>query len=486
MNDIELYFYENELNYLKKHSINYRKEYSQYFTSFEYSEKIINHINLDEYKNYDSLNILEPSAGTGNLILKIVEKLSKFNNIKNVHIDIFELDEEIIPILEDNLKYLFLKYNFFTYKIHNRDFINYNIEKKYDIIVSNPPYKKLNLNKIGKWNKYFLGQPNIYQLFILKCLSLLNENGNYCLISPKSFYSGKYSELIRKFIFENFSIYSIHSFNARNHIFGNSVIQEVIITSIIKKDIEKTKIFYNGNTNYEISNKSNFINKEKNIILVPNNIDIFNTINTINKKFTKSLDDLGYKLKIGEVVPFRSKKIVELSNEHYKKNKNFIPLLRVRHIENNTINYKELKTRNTKYVSIKFDKGRNIFIKNDNYLILKRAIDKENEFLFQPIIYKKNIFDSDYISFENNLIYFYKEKETFKLEELYGLFCIFNSKIYDNYYRSLNSSHGIIKYELEEMNFPNKNQIIALGNRLIKLKSLDKETCNELVLNLLI
>ena len=101
---------------------NLKKKYGQNFLiDKNISSKIINLI------NQDNLNILEIGPGDGKLTEKILEK--KPNNL-----DIIEIDEDLIKELHKK----FLKYKFIN--IINNDVIKSDLDKDYDLVISNLPY----------------------------------------------------------------------------------------------------------------------------------------------------------------------------------------------------------------------------------------------------------------------------------------------------------------------------------------------------------
>tara|TARA_B100000963_G_scaffold354208_1_gene370267 strand:- start:1181 stop:1918 length:738 start_codon:yes stop_codon:yes gene_type:complete len=102
--------------------VNLKKKYGQNFLiDRNISSKIINLIN--QY----NLNILEIGPGDGKLTEKILEK--KPNNL-----DIIEIDNDLIKELNKK----FLKYKFIN--IINNDVIKSNLDKDYDLVISNLPY----------------------------------------------------------------------------------------------------------------------------------------------------------------------------------------------------------------------------------------------------------------------------------------------------------------------------------------------------------
>lgn len=135
-----------------------------------------------------------------------------------------------------NLNVNIIKENFI---LSNRDmWMNDQFEGKYDIIIANPPYKKLakSAEESILMNNVVYGQPNIYFLFMAMSIKLLKTGGEMIFITPRSFTSGAYFKSFRSYLLDNAMITNIHIFNSRNNLFkGEEVLQETIITRAIKK-----------------------------------------------------------------------------------------------------------------------------------------------------------------------------------------------------------------------------------------------------------
>lgn len=85
---------------------------------------------------YSGFDILEPSAGVGNLADAIKSKYIDY--AKNVKLDCIEINYELAEYLKAK-----------GHTVFNCDFLTYETSKKYDLIVMNPPFKDLlkHLNK---------------------------------------------------------------------------------------------------------------------------------------------------------------------------------------------------------------------------------------------------------------------------------------------------------------------------------------------------
>ncbi len=454
--------------YLGERNKEYRKEFSQFFTSLSIAQLMSSKIIIEK----EEITLLEPSAGLGILIYASVLEL-KNKNVKKIKITAIEYDKNLCEILEENLKFLkeeLLNEIEITFEIINDNFIelygnswkNNQLKifkeefEKYDLIISNPPFKKI--NKESKENIYFdkfiTGQPNIYHLFIALSLKLLEDKGQYIVISPKNYLGGRYTQNLRKFIFQEYSLIYLHLFDERNKVFGNEVLQEICIASFLKKICEDLVITYNGNLKNPFKiQTSKILLPETYGLFFPRKKEDMDLLEEVSKKGLK-LSEQNLKFNIGKVVQFRigeKDKSVEL----YDRKKGNIPLLIVSHIKRNSIEYKKIgKEYKQKNISITYNKEtESKVIKNENYVIFRKNVDYESEYFIQAAVYDKKTFDTDFIAIDNNLVYI-SGKNEMCLEKAFKICNYLNSKEFENYYKMINNSHTINAYEIEEMIFP--------------------------------
>jgi len=150
-----------------------KKKQGIFFTPQSIIDKNISIIR--NIKNCNIQNILEPSCGTGEYIHKLHEYFPSSN------IDGVELNN----IIYDKIKYLNTSDNI---QIYNKDYLKWYTDKKYDLIIGNPPYfvmKKSDVDK--KYCNFFDGRPNIFVMFICDSLQKLQKNGIMSYILPKNF-----------------------------------------------------------------------------------------------------------------------------------------------------------------------------------------------------------------------------------------------------------------------------------------------------------
>ena len=158
-----------------------RENNAAYYTRQDICFSIIK--NLPDAKKYTELNILEPSIGVGNFLPTLIQK---YSNVPTVNIDVVDIDAGSIEILKELVNKIDIPSNININYI-NADFLLYEFEKKYDIVVGNPPYKKLTKEKellsIYKSNAYNKDTNNIFSFFIEKAMRISDI---VSLIVPKS------------------------------------------------------------------------------------------------------------------------------------------------------------------------------------------------------------------------------------------------------------------------------------------------------------
>ena len=103
------------------------------------------------------------------------------------------------------------------------------------------------------------GQPNIYSFFMAISASLLKKEGELVFITPRSFCSGSYFKLFRKWFLKQVKPLFIHSFEFRIELFEHGVLQETIILKAKKYKNDKSKIVISSSNNSEFEQSNELI-----------------------------------------------------------------------------------------------------------------------------------------------------------------------------------------------------------------------------------
>ncbi len=259
---------------------NNKNKYGQYFTPQLIVDYMISLSNINK-----NSSILEPSSGEGIFIDRL-----KDHGYKNIIA--YEIDKQITI----NNKQVIYK-----------SFISENIDKKFNLIIGNPPYirwknleneLKEELENHTLWHKYFNSLCDYSYIFILKSIELLEEGGELIFITPEYWLNTTHSLSLRNYMVKNGYFEQITHFN-ETPIFEKATLSTIIFKYIKSKNksssrLKLTKYYSNHKlTDKIIKNIQNKINQKDTIYL---EIDQFEE----DKRWLLTSDKIKNELKIFE------------------------------------------------------------------------------------------------------------------------------------------------------------------------------------------
>ena len=465
-----------------------RKKYGQFFTSKETAMFMASLFNISEGST--EISILDPGSGSGILSIALLERLDTLS-VKKVNLVCYENDDKIIPLLKDNLEYAKNNVSFqLTYEVRNENYIldneiDYNNmlgakpdPYKYDVIIGNPPYKKIPKDAVEAHSMPDIcyGAPNLYFLFTEMALFNLKDNSEMVFIIPRSWTSGAYFNAFRQKLFSESVIEHIHLFVSRNKVFENeSVLQETMIIKLRKTDRKPDYITITStNSNKDFSEITSFqapydivvCGKDKYVYLVTNAEEV-ETLRQLNK-WDDTLPSLGLKMKTGLTVDFRNREALRDTAEEAA-----VPLFYSQHIQSGKVIFPIGKEH--EYL---VTEQSGLLQKNANYLFVKRFTAKEEHRRLQCGVYLSRKYpDYKQISTQNKINFIDGLKGLSECV-VYGLYVVFNSTMYDSYYRILNGSTQVNSTEVNSMPVPPMSTIESMGKELIAKRDMSEESCD--------
>lgn len=460
-----------------------RKKIGQFFTSRETARFMAG---LFSVPKKEHLDILDPGTGSAILTAALMERLQQESSVKSVSLICYETEPAILDLLKDNLEYIKSIVRFdLDYTIITDNYItSQQLPLAFaDFVIGNPPYLKVNrlAEEAQAMSHVVYGAPNLYFLFASRSIENLRDKGELVYIIPRSWTSGAYFKAFRNFLFKKTTIEHIHLFISRDKVFEQeAVLQETMIIKL-KKEIGTANeiVISSTETNNDFNNiqeitvpKKLVIGNDDNqyVYLVTNKEEV-NVLKRLSV-FHNTLPSLDMKMKTGLTVDFRERE--HLMDEPANDN---VPMFFAQHLKDGRITFPIGK--HGEYIDTRKS---GLLQDNINYLFVKRFTSKEESRRLQSSIYLQDDFPTyKQISTQNKLNFITRNKKSLTKQMVYGLYCLFNSTLYDKYYRILNGSTQVNSTEVNTMPMPTLDGIVYLGQRLMVSNDLTEKTCDRIL-----
>lgn len=240
------------------------KSLGEFYTPIDVAQDLVSHLGKPDQIFRDGKSIIDPACGIGTLLAVALNKIPAslgdkgidreefldfaYENIRGFDIHPFavgvtrlQLSAVLLTRLQEckcrppNMQQALL-----FPKIELRDSLTIELDsaydKKPDLVVVNPPYRKIPAKKIPRvcgYKKILHGHPNLYQLFLWWSVNAVNKSGKVAALIPQTFTSGLYDQRLRKELEAVCNVNSITKFRNRSGIFPD-VQQPLIIVSLSK------------------------------------------------------------------------------------------------------------------------------------------------------------------------------------------------------------------------------------------------------------
>ena len=349
-----------------------KKDNGIYFTP---PSCIYNNLQLLQPYISNITSVLEPSCGSGEYI-RALHSLYPTLNITGIEYNNTIYDSIVGHFSGENIT------------IRNDDYLQYKSATKYDLIIGNPPYYVMKKDAVSKeYHKYFDGRPNIFILFIVKSLQLLNDNGILSFILPKNFLNCLYYDKTRAFIKDKFQI--LHIVDCKDDKYIET--QQETIILIVKKCGHNLPIDNLPIENLPIDNSPFILSISDHTIFTNEQIRIKELYNG-----AKTLSELGFKVSVGTVVWNQCKTILTDDNTQTR-------LIYSSDIQNNALAMKQYNNDQKKNYIKKAGNRRPLIVINRGYGVGEYKfnyclIDTDKDYLIE-----NHLICIEYISLEEEL-----------------------------------------------------------------------------------
>ena len=443
-------------------------------------------------KNKEQYKVLDAGAGIGCLSSALLQRIQDTHPHSSYDVTAVELDKQLITTLQHNLE----MFKPAKLEVCNENFIDFSflslLEKRqsYDLIILNPPYKKINAKSKERLllRKLGIEVVNLYAAFVALSLELLTDQGELVVILPRSFCNGTYFKPFREFVLERSVIKTIHTFESRQDVFQDeSILQENIILHLRKGSIQNSDVCISHSTNSSFKN----LKKESypfSKIVYPDDKDKFIHIPTtaqpdtqLNQLFSSSLEELGLQVSTGPVVDFRVKEELcfDLPKDQH------VPLFYPSHFDGiSSLVWTNPQHKKPNALMLNEQTTKMVY-QAGYYCIVRRFSPKEQKHrIVAHFLDRSLLTDYSYFAFENHLNVFHIKKAGLNSEIALGLTIYLNSNIVDQYFRQFSGHTQINVGDLKKLPYPNLEQLKALGLWAKEYKQIQQDQIDQRVMEL--
>ena len=449
---------------------------------------------FSEEKLRGDVSILDPGAGTGILSAALVERLQTLSGVRSIRLVCYETDPKVRNVLEINLGMMAARSRVpFEWELRTDNFITSQTDAynqtlyagdnpgKFDLAILNPPYKKLSKDapESRAMADVCHGAPNLYFLFAAMALFDLKDGGEMVEIVPRSWTSGAYFRRFREKFLRDGALERVHLFKSRDQVFRQEdVLQETMIAKVAKTTWKPGTVTvstteggedFSGIESVELPYES-VVTSPDYYVFLPTSREEAATLGKL-AGFKETLPSLGLRMKTGLTVDFRNGDDLRDTAEA-----GAVPLFQAWHIRDGGVVFPTGKSH--EYIMARQP---GLLQRNANYLFLKRFTSKEERRRLQCGVYLARQHPGYSVISTQNKVNFIGGGGDLSDRVVYGLYVLFNSTLYDAYYRMLNGSTQVNSTEINAMPVPSLDAITDMGRELLLGKDLSEKACDRIL-----
>ena len=475
-----------------------RSSMGQFFTPDAVAQIMAGHLGVVPGRR--AVRLLDPGAGIGSLSAAAVTAICHdLDDRRGIEIVAYELDCSLHERLAETLRacqdFAARLGRRLEFEIRGENYILAvsaeetslfgGPSRRYDAIITNPPYRKIATSSPERAALNALGVPvtNLYTAFLALAAEQLVDGGVLVGITPRSFANGVYFKPFREFFFNRVGIEILHTFEARGALFGDAeVLQENIIFRA-RRGSRPTDVELMLSHSATDAPDRRVVPFEQ--VIRPDDPHRFLRIpadagDTPIAEFMASmpcsLPDLGIAVSTGRVVDFRAR-------EHLRDQPTdtSAPLVYPGHLTQGGIKWPGPDGfRKPNAIALHADTEK-LLLPNETYVLVKRFSAKEERKRVSAAVCTRQDLPGDVVAFENHLNVFHRAQTGLLDLVAHGLAVYLNSSFVDRYVRQFNGHTQINATDLRHLRYPTLEALSALGSRVHQSSPGDQSEIDRIV-----
>jgi adenine-specific DNA-methyltransferase len=458
-----------------------RAALGQYFTPAQVATFMAD---MAQTPNPGRVRILDPGAGVGSLTAALVARLASEQPELRMDVVAFEIDSALVQRLEETLadcqELVTQCGGCLTFQVFNTDFVRWGVEQvnagmftdnaaePFDLIVTNPPYKKIHTASSERQLLKYAGIDvgNIYAGFLALAVTMLSNGGQLIAITPRSFANGAYFKAFRNYLLEKASFTRLHVFESRREAFAaDAVLQEnVIFRAVRNHGASQSRVTLS--TSNGPGSPVTYREVSHDEVVFPSDPERFvhishNEVDSVSAAAVASLpnrlQDIGLAVSTGRVVDFRAREY--LRNDPVVGT---VPLIYPLHFRDGRINWPVIGARKPNAL-VECEKTASLLLSAGNYVVVRRMSSKEERRRITAALFDPQDVPCKKVAFENHLNVVHQGGKGLPIELARGLVIWLNSTVVDRAIRQFSGHTQVNAADLRRLRCPGEHVLAALG-----------------------
>ena len=270
--------------------------------------------------------------------------------------------------------------------------------------------------------------------------------------------NGKYYESFRRSYVETSGIDSIHTFESRSKVFGDTgVLQEAIVVSVtVGSHPDYVSVYTSHDHREEASSRSvpyqDVVTAD--FIHVPATSRDADAVAWVAEHCRHTLADLGLTVSTGRVVDFRSREML-----HHERSEGALPMVNATHVRGGMVRH-PVGAKKPEWFETEPDVAAKLLVPAGAYVLVKRFSAKEERRRVVAAVWESE----EAAAFDNKLNYVHSGGRGIDVEIARGLAVYLNSTRLDDYFRVFSGHTQVNATDLRQMRFPSERQLRELAS----------------------
>jgi adenine-specific DNA-methyltransferase len=448
----------------------HKKEWGQFFTSTAIASFMARMVRAPTKK---IVRVLDPGAGTGVLGLALAERLIVELDL-TVELTAVEKEPGAAAMLRLSIERSRerLGADRLRVKVIADDFLDLDQPKlgqaqigQFDVAIANPPYFKMSPNDERGGDA-----PNAYARFMEVAARTLVDGGALCFIIPRSFSAGYYFRAFRRRFHRLMRLDRVHVFESRKDAFkSDGVLQENIIVAYTRSCETSPAVTISSSSSDRDFADAFVHDAPRSMVIDIADQDAVLSLPSSERdmavlrlfaQWKHTLSTYQLDVSTGPVVPFRSEG--ELRS---KAAIDTLPLLWLQHVLPGRVVW-PVPDGFRKPEHIVGTATNKLLVDDKTYVLLRRFSAKEDERRLVSAPYIRGSLGAAKLGIENHVNYVYRRAGELTEREARALSALFNSALFDSYFRISNGNTQVSATELRALPLPGPEILDAIADRL--------------------